>query len=182
MLTRTRLHGVRIIGAAVVSAIAASSCLRPAVVAIEPATQPKTTLLTQGIGAGVLSVGPACAATGLETCFNATDDNCNGVVDEGCGLAVGTLQLVIAWDPPDADVDLDVADPGGESARVGEATALGLVKDRDCPGEGDVCGGQNIEVVTCVTDTVPLGRYRVTLTLEKPPTNGEAVLVHVGGH
>jgi uncharacterized protein YfaP (DUF2135 family) len=97
-------------------------------------------------------------------------------------LAVGVLQIVMAWDVPEADVDLDVADPNGESARVGEATALGLVKDRDCPGEADGCGGQNIEVVTSTTDSVPRGRYRVTLTLAKPSPNGQAVLVRVGGH
>src|ERR1700733_1512749 len=35
--------------------------------------------------AGV-TLAQACTPTGPELCFNAVDDNCNGVIDEGCGL------------------------------------------------------------------------------------------------
>src|SRR6516162_5067159 len=39
----------------------------------------------------------ACTPTGPELCFNAVDDNCNGVIDEGCGMATGPLQFTVAW-------------------------------------------------------------------------------------
>src|SRR5256885_1157700 len=48
----------------------------------------------------------ACVPTGPERCFDARDDNCNGIIDEGCGVASGLVQFVIAWDAPGADVDL----------------------------------------------------------------------------
>ena len=38
-----------------------------------------------------------CTPTGLELCFDATDNNCNGIIDEGCGVQTGPLQFAIAW-------------------------------------------------------------------------------------
>jgi hypothetical protein len=176
----TRRVRVRSFNAAVAMATAALSCGAPATTA--PPTRGATTLLTSGGQAKGLGVGQRCDATGLETCFNATDDNCDGLVDEGCGLATGSIQIVIAWDIADADVDLEVTDPNGEQAEVGKSTRLGLTKDRDCPGEGGDCGGQNFEVVTSAGDTVPMGRYRVTLLLERAPAKGARVHVRIGGH
>lgn len=176
----TRCVRVRSFNAAVAMATAALSCGAPVTTA--PSTRGATTLLFSGGQAKGWGVGQRCDATGLETCFNATDDNCNGLVDEGCGLATGPLQLVIAWDIADADVDLEVTDPNGEQVQVGKPTRLGLTKDRDCPGEGDDCGGQNFEVVTIAGDTVPMGRYRVTLLLERAPANESRVHVRIGGH
>ena len=40
----------------------------------------------------------ACTPSGPELCFNARDDNCNGIIDEGCGVSTGLVQFVIAWD------------------------------------------------------------------------------------
>jgi len=119
---------------------------------------------------------------GLETCFNAIDDNCNGFVDEGCGLPSGALQVVVAWAEPEANVNLEITDPNGERARVGQHTALGLTKDRDCPGERDECGGQNFEVATCSSPQLPRGRYRVELVLDRPPSNQTDVSITMGGH
>lgn len=114
----------------------------------------------------------ACSPTGVEICFNARDDNCNGVIDEGCGLRTGILQFAIAWDEASADVDLNVTDPSGELARVGEPTAGGLVKDRDCPRSSGECQGQNIENVYLAEGEPRRGLYRVVVRLDK--LNGAA--------
>jgi tRNA (guanosine-2'-O-)-methyltransferase len=124
-------------------------------------------------GAGLEST---CVPTGPEICFNARDDNCNGVIDEGCGLHTGILQFVIAWEAADADVDLNVFDPSGEIARVGETTAGGLLKDRDCP-RGNECQGQNVENVYLAEGDPRKGHYRVVIHLEK--LNGATAPVRV---
>jgi tRNA (guanosine-2'-O-)-methyltransferase len=109
----------------------------------------------------------ACTPTGVEMCFDARDDNCNGVIDEGCGLHTGVLQFAAAWEAAEADVDLNVYDPGGELARVGEPTSTGLVKDRDCPQSSGECQGQNVENVYLAEGDPKRGRYRVVLRLDK---------------
>jgi tRNA (guanosine-2'-O-)-methyltransferase len=108
----------------------------------------------------------ACTPSGPELCFNATDDNCNGIIDEGCGLRTGLVQFAIAWDEPRADVDLRVFDPSGELVEVGRPARSGLVKERDCPGRNNDCRGQNLENVY-LRDGDPLrGEYRVHIRLE----------------
>jgi tRNA (guanosine-2'-O-)-methyltransferase len=129
--------------------------------------------LTPPEGVGLES---ACTPTGPEICFNARDDNCNGVIDEGCGLHTGVLQFVIAWEAPEVDVDLNVYDPTGEIARVGEATSAGLLKDRDCPRTGE-CQGQNVENVYLTESEPKKGHYKVVVHLEK--LNGASAPVRV---
>ena len=108
----------------------------------------------------------ACSPSGPELCFNATDDNCNGIIDEGCGLRTGLVQFAIAWDEPRADVDLRVFDPSGELVEVGRVSRSGLAKERDCPGRNGECRGQNLENVY-LSDGDPLrGEYRVRIRLE----------------
>jgi hypothetical protein len=107
----------------------------------------------------------ACVPTGIERCFDAWDDNCNGVIDEGCGLRTGILQFTVAWDDPQADVDLDVTDPNGDVATVGEPTAAGLLKDRDCPRPE--CEGQNVENVFLTEGAPKRGKYKVVVRLDK---------------
>jgi len=107
-----------------------------------------------------------CAPSGPELCFNATDDNCNGIIDEGCGLHTGLVQFAIAWNEPRADVDLRLFDPSGELIEVGRTARSGLVKERDCPGRNNECHGQNLENVY-LSDGEPLrGDYRVRIRLE----------------
>jgi hypothetical protein len=118
----------------------------------------------------------ACTPTGPEICFNATDDNCNGVIDEGCGVHTGPLQFSIAWDEG-ADVDLNVTDPAGEAAKLGASS--GLAKDRDCPGQQ--CHGQNMENVYFVGDHPPQGRYEVEVKLEQRNDAHLPIRVRFGG-
>ena len=100
-------------------------------------------------------------------CFNAIDDNCNGVLDEGCGVHTGAIQFAIAWADPDADVDLNVIDPNGELVEVGRLTQSGLTKQRDCPGRNNACHGQNMENVYLEGDEVLAGKYSATVRLER---------------
>ena len=112
------------------------------------------------------TIAEACTPTGPELCFNAVDDNCNGVIDEGCGLQTGLLQFVIAWGASPADVNLVVVTPQGE--RVPDertrSTPSGFHLDKDCPGD-EGCGGQNVENVYFDGPEPPRGRYTVDITL-----------------
>jgi tRNA (guanosine-2'-O-)-methyltransferase len=113
-------------------------------------------------------LGKACVTTGPEQCFNARDDNCNGALDEGCGLTGGVVQFMIAWNGDDADVDLNVIDPHGELAEVARVTRSGLTKERDCPGKDNECRGVNVEnVVLDREDALTRGTYSVRIRLER---------------
>jgi len=109
----------------------------------------------------------ACVTVGPELCFNARDDNCNGIIDEGCGVPTGIVQFVIAWDEPAADVDLNVTDPNGTLIQAGDSSQSGFVKDRDCPGRKNACHGQNLENVYLEEGEAPRGEYLVRIRLEK---------------
>jgi tRNA (guanosine-2'-O-)-methyltransferase len=108
----------------------------------------------------------ACTPTGPELCFNAIDDNCNGVIDEGCGVQTGLLQFTIAWGASAADVNLHVVTPDHERVpnERARSTASGFHLDRDCPGE-DGCGGQNIENVYFDGPEPVRGHYAVEIAL-----------------
>jgi tRNA (guanosine-2'-O-)-methyltransferase len=154
------------------SAVGLAACIEVAAPAPKGALDVRDVKAPEGT-----TLETACTPTGPELCFNARDDNCNGVIDEGCGLHTGILQFAIAWDAAEADVDLNVHDVGGELARPGEPTAGGLVKDRDCPRPNGECQGQNVENVYLAEGEPRRGRYRVVVRLDK--LNGAPAPVRV---
>jgi tRNA (guanosine-2'-O-)-methyltransferase len=109
----------------------------------------------------------ACTPTGPELCFNAVDDNCNGVIDEGCGLQTGLLQFTIAWSAPTADVNLGLMTPAHDHVAKGTPASGGFHLDRDCPSD-DKCNGQNVENISFEGTEAPPGRYAVEITLVEP--------------
>lgn len=116
------------------------------------------------IGDSGESLVSACTPTGPELCFNAIDDNCNGIIDEGCGLHTGPLQFTVAWGDSPADIDLVVIDPRGTRVFEGNRSAAsGLRLDHDCPSDG--CGGQNVENVYFDGAEPPPGRYHIEIKL-----------------
>ncbi|MBX3188097.1 MAG: hypothetical protein KF819_13830 [Labilithrix sp.] len=109
-------------------------------------------------------VTSACVPTGPELCFNANDDNCNGIIDEGCGNATGVLQFMIAWGDSPADVDITVIDPNGSKVhKSNRSTGSGLQLERNCPEDG--CHGQNTENVYFEGNEPPRGKYTVEVKL-----------------
>lgn len=109
-------------------------------------------------------VTAGCTPTGPEICFNANDDNCNGVIDEGCGVGTGVLQFMVAWGDSPANIDLIVSDPNGARITKGNRTTpSGLQLERDCPD--DNCHGQNTENVFFDGNEPVRGRYVVEVKL-----------------
>jgi tRNA (guanosine-2'-O-)-methyltransferase len=154
-----------------VKALGVAACLA---LALSGCAGAKPTASTDAVGTEAPHAGPrtiegpleACAPTGPEICENAVDDNCNGVIDEGCEQRGGLVQFVIAWDKPGSDVDLRVVDPNGELVEVGRAAESGLLKERDCPGRSGECRGKNLENVFLEGNEPLRGSYRVKIRLE----------------
>lgn len=118
--------------------------------------------------------------TGPELCFNAFDDNCNGLLDEGCGVRSGLLHFMAAWAEEGVDVDLHVTDPGGEVAEVGHVSESGLTKLQDCPGKQNLCYGQNYESVYLEGDEPAAGVYRVGVRLDTLGAAEPPITVRIG--
>lgn len=145
-----------------------------------PAAAPGSSLAAKNVATteGVV-VTAGCTPTGPELCFNANDDNCNGVIDEGCGVGTGVLQFMIAWGDSPADVDISVLDPN--AARVSRegtrSTPSGLTLERNCPDDG--CHQQNAENVYFEGTEPVRGRYVVEVKLTDPRGAELPVKVHL---
>lgn len=123
-----RTSGFMTAGMISILAIAASGCLirttaRPAHATVRvrtnapPPPQAHATVTVQAqqpqLGSGVTVIETSCDPNAPEIC-NGLDDNCNGLIDEGCGYSSGNIQITLAWNSG-ADLDLYVTDPTGES-------------------------------------------------------------------
>ncbi len=161
---------------------ASASCGAPAQSAGGAKSELPQPKFSPGPWAAALSM--ACTPSGPELCFNATDDNCNGIIDEGCGICTGPLQFTIAWPEANVDVHLSVVDPTGAKVDQPRApTPSGLKLDRDCPR--DNCGGQNVENICSEAADPPRGRYVLEVRLDPKsgaltPTTKVRVGVRVG--
>jgi tRNA (guanosine-2'-O-)-methyltransferase len=131
-----------------------------------PARSPAAKLNVANVaGPPGVTLVQACTPTGPELCFNAVDDNCNGVIDEGCGEQTGLLQFTVAWSAATADVNLAVTTPAHERVPSRDKSAApGFHLDHDCPAE-DGCNGQNEENVYFDGADPPKGHYLVEISL-----------------
>jgi tRNA (guanosine-2'-O-)-methyltransferase len=169
----TRLASFALLAALVtVVTLSAPACLEVPPPPAKDALDVKDVKVSEGVG-----LESACTPTGVELCFDARDNNCNGVLDEGCGVRTGILQFTIAWDAAEADVDLNVYDAANELAEQGKITGGGLAKDRECPRTDGECQGQNVENVYLSEGEPRPGRYRVEIELLK--LNGATAPVQV---
>jgi hypothetical protein len=152
----------------------------PAAGPARPLQTPTAVVANVTLPAGALE--QACMPTGPELCFNAVDDNCNGVIDEGCGEETGVLQFAIAWGDSPADVNLTLLTPDlvkVEKAQGAPASAGECSRDRDCPAAVS-CRGQNIENIHCDASEPPPGHYTVEVALAHLNGAEEPVKVHFG--
>lgn len=120
----------------------------------------------------------ASVTTAPELCGNAVDDNGNGLADEGCGTTTAAVSFLIAWEEPNADVDLRVVDPNGELVEVGRPSESGLVRERDCPGRDGDCRGKNLESVYQEQGEPAPGRYVARILLVSLGGAEPPVVVH----
>lgn len=132
---------------------------------VEKKTTPKPVpnKLDTHIERSVDKIGYECREDSAELC-NALDDNCNGVIDDGCGYSTGSIQITLGWDTG-ADIDLYVTDPEGDVIYYNEKnrhSASGGFMDHDARGD---CRKEQkntqIENVYWETEQPPKGKYKV---------------------
>ena len=129
-------------------------------------------------------VEPNCTQGAQEQC-NGLDDNCNGVIDEGCGWQSGAIQITASWDTG-ADIDMYVTDPTNTVISYQNTSSpTGGQLDHDARGQCAEGENNNIENVFWNTAAPPRGTYQVALDYYSPcdvagPTTAN-VSVAVGG-
>jgi tRNA (guanosine-2'-O-)-methyltransferase len=126
-----------------------------------PVASGNLTVTVQTPGVGITSIDSYCNPGAAEAC-NGLDDNCNGVIDEGCGFSTGNIQVTLAW-ATGADLDMYVTDPLGYTISYqNRQSPSGGHLDHDARG---ACNrrqeGNTIENVYFDSAQPPSGQYRV---------------------
>ena len=119
---------------------------------------------------------------GTQEACNGLDDNCNGVIDEGCGYQGGNVQITVAWQSS-SDIDLHVTDPNNEEVFYGHRnSASGAVLDRDANA---ACNQSPPTVENVYWGTQPMpGQYRIRVVAYDmcgSPSTPATVSISVGG-
>jgi hypothetical protein len=99
---------------------------------------------------------------GTQEACNGLDDNCNGVIDEGCDYSGGNVQITAAWQTA-SDVDLHVVDPSGAEIYYGSVTSpSGGRLDHDANA---ACQARppTVENVFWSSQSPPRGTYQIRL-------------------
>jgi hypothetical protein len=115
------------------------------------------------LASGVTVVQSSCTQGGPDPC-NGLDDNCNGVIDEGCGYQTGAIQITSAWNTG-ADIDMYVTDPSGQTISYQNTqSGTGGMLDHDARGNCRRDQPNNhIENVYWNSPQPPSGNYTVEL-------------------
>jgi hypothetical protein len=130
---------------------------------------------------GVTMIQAQCQQGTQEAC-NGLDDNCNGVIDEGCGYQGGNVQVTVAWQSS-SDIDLHVTDPNNEEVYYGHRNSVsGAVLDRDANA---ACNQSPPTVENVYWGTQPMsGQYRIRVVAYDmcgSPSTPATVSISVGG-